>query len=334
MGPPVSLVRHVVGGLLLLDLCCVGQPFRAADAGPAPSSWRHALLIFGAAGGEKYSVEHERWASSLVSTLHDRFAFPAEQIVVLSAAAAPDHLSTRDNIARAIQKLRTDAAADDLVLLLLVGHGTVDATSAKFNLPGPDLDDGEWARLLKDMPGRVVFINAASGSSPFLQRLASPERIVITATDSPAQRFYTVFPDRLVETLADPSVDRDKNGRVSVWEMFAATSAAVRQHYEQNGQLSTERPVLDDDGDGRGSEAEAPGTDGALARTTYLDATVIPNETDPAVAELVAKQRRLEREAEELKLRKGSMPQQQWDAEFERLMIELARVSRALRSRS
>jgi hypothetical protein len=292
------------------------------------------LLIFGAAGGEKYSAEHERWASSLASTLCDRFGFPTEHIVVLSADAPPDRRSTRDNITRAIQGLRAQARADDLVLVLLVGHGSVDDTAAKFNLPGPDMDDGEWADLFRGMPGRVVFINGASGSSPFLQRLAAPERIIITATDSPAQRFYTVFPDRLVEALADPSVDRDKNGRVSIWEMFAATSAAVRQHYEQKGQLSTERPVLDDDGDGRGSEAETPGTDGALARTTYLDGAAIANEADPAIAELVARQRRLERDAEELKLRKGSMPLDQWETEFERLMIELARVSRALRSRS
>jgi hypothetical protein len=324
MGSPV---RERTATVLL----CLLALFTAV---PAAAQTRHALLVFGAPGAEKYSAEHERWASSLVSTLRDRFAFPPERIVVLSSSAPPDQRSTRENVARAIQALRSEAAADDLVLLLLVGHGTVDATSAKFNLPGPDLDDAEWAGLLKALPGRLVFINAASGSSPFLQRLAGPERIVITATDSPAQRFYTVFPERLVEALADPAVDRDKNGRVSVWEMFAATSAAVRQHYEQKAQLSTERPVLDDDGDGRGSEAEASGTDGALARTTYLDATAIANDGDPAIAELVAKQRRLEREAEELKLRKGSMPLDQWEAEFERLMIELARVSRALRSRS
>jgi hypothetical protein len=323
MGPAVSLVRHGLACVMLL-----------LWAAPAAADGRHALLIFGAAGGEKYSADHDRWASSLASTLRDRFSFPAEQIVVLSPDAPPDRQSTRENVARAIEKLRGQAGADDLVVLLLVGHGSVDATAAKFNLPGPDMDDGEWATLLRGMPGRLVFINGASGSSPFLQRLAAPERIIITATDSPAQRFYTVFPDRLVHVLADPAVDRDKNGRVSIWEMFAATSAAVRQHYEQKGQLSTERPVLDDDGDGRGSEADTPDTDGALARTTYLDGSVVADETDPAVAELVARQRGLERQAEELKLRKGSMPRDKWDAEFERLMIELARVSRALRSRS
>jgi hypothetical protein len=300
----------------------------------AAADEHQAIIVFGAAGGEKYASEHTEWATSLTNVLQDRFAFPPERIVVLSETGSPELRSTRDNVTRVLGGLKSSVGENDLVLILLVGHGTVDATAAKFNLPGPDMDDTEWAALVGPIPGRVVFINASSGSSPFLQRLSAQNRIVITATDSPAQRFYTVFPDRFVAALGDPATDRDKNGKVSVWELFAATSAAVRQFYEQRGQLSTERPVLDDDGDGRGSEAEASGPDGALARTTYLDADVLTEAADPAVAALVQKQRQLEREAEELKLRKGSLPRAEWEAEFERLMIELARVSRAIRSRS
>jgi hypothetical protein len=52
------------------------------------------------------------------------------------------------------------------------------------------------------------------------------------------------------------------------------------------------------------------------------------------VAALLTRQRALEEQAETLKLRKPLMPPAQWDAQFEKLMIELARVSRAIRSRS
>ena len=304
---------------------------------PVGHAWadgRHALIIFGAPGGEKYAAQHARWAEGLKTTLVDRFRFASDRILVLSDGAAPAERSTRDNIRRVLTDLQSRVGPKDLVLLLLVGHGTVDATSAKFNLPGPDMEDSEWATLLRPLPGRLVFINTASGSYPFLRTLSAPNRIVITATDSTAQRFYTVFPERLVEALADPSLDRDKNGRLSVWEVFAATSAAVQQYYEQRGQLSTERPVLDDDGDGRGTEGDAAGPDGALARTTYVDADPLSEFMDPALTSLIDRQRALEREAETLKLRKGSMPPADWEAEFERLMIELARVSRAIRARS
>jgi hypothetical protein len=56
--------------------------------------------------------------------------------------------------------------------------------------------------------------------------------------------------------------------------------------------------------------------------------------TDPEVAALLSRQRALEEQAEALKQRKPSMPAAVWDAQFEKLMIELARVSRAIRSRS
>ena len=62
-----------------------------------------------------------------------------------------------------------------------------------------------------------------------------------------------------------------KNGRVSIWEAFTYASAGVRQWFEQKGQLPTERPLLDDTGAGIGREAQNPGTDGAIARVTYLE---------------------------------------------------------------
>ena len=52
------------------------------------------------------------------------------------------------------------------------------------------------------------------------------------------------------------------------------------------------------------------------------------------MAALLTRQRVLEEQAEALKLRKPLTPPAQWDAQFEKLMIELARVSRAIRSRS
>ncbi|HXE80460.1 MAG TPA: hypothetical protein VNK41_06895 [Vicinamibacterales bacterium] len=306
----------------------------AMTASPALAQDRHAVIVFGASGAEKYAVDHARWEASLTSVLEERYGFAPDRITVLTPGAAPALRSTRENVRRVLAETAVRAAVDDLVFVLLIGHGTVDTTAAKFNLPGPDLDESEWAALLRPIKSRLLFINSAAGSFPFLQRLAGPNRIVITATDSGAQRFHTVFPEHLVEALNDPAADRDKNGRLSVWELFTTVSAAVRGHYERRGQLPTERPLLDDDGDGRGSEAEASGPDGVLARTTYLAPNPIVPEPGSVLSELLERQRALEREAEEWKLKKGSVPLERWEAEFERIMIELARVSRAIRSRS
>ena len=113
-----------------------------------------------------------------------------------------------------------------------------------------------------------------------------------------------------------------------------AASLAVKQHYEQRGQLTTERAVFDDNGDGVGREAAAPGPDGALARVLYLDAESPAIANNPELAGLVRRQRELEADAEALKLKKGTMPQPQWEAEYEKLMLELAKVSREIKSKS
>src|SRR5204863_4069724 len=111
----------------------------------------------------------------------------------------------------------------------------------------------------------VVFVDATAASFPFLQHLAGPRRVVITATDSIAQRFDTVFPEYFIKALTDPEADIDKNGRISLWEAFTAASVGVKRYYTQRGQLATERALLDDNGDGGGREAGGEGADGAAS---------------------------------------------------------------------
>ena len=82
------------------------------------------------------------------------------------------------------------------------------------------------------------------------------------------------FPEFFVGAFREPSSDRDKNGRISVWEAFAHASGEVRRWYQQQGRLATERPMLDDSGDGAGTEADGGGADGALAASLYVGAGV------------------------------------------------------------
>ncbi len=134
--------------------------------------------------------------------------------------------------------------------------------------------------------------------------------------------------------MSEASSDLDKNGRTSIFEVFAAASLAVKQHYEQRGQLTTERALIDDNGDGTGRESEAPGPDGALARTLYLDAIRWKRPVIPKSRRLSAAAASSRPRPKQLKLKKESMPEAQWQAEYEKLMLELARVSREIRQKS
>jgi len=304
-----------------------------ADAGD-----RFALIITGASGGEQYEQKYVTWRTALVTTLRDTFGYTPDTLFVLGESDADGvQKSTRENVQRALGDLRKRMTKDDQLLVVLIGHGTtLDGEEAKFNLVGPDLSATEWGDLLKPIRGRVVFVNTSSASFPFLRKLAARGRVVLTATDSSAQQYETVFPEFFVSAFADTAADVDKNGRVSIWEAFNYASAAVKLFYDQKGQLPTERPLLDDTGAGIGREAETPGNDGAIARITYLQpdvALTLPtNNTE--LAGLVQRQADLQEELEALRARKETTPADQYEVELEKLLVDLARVSIQIRAKS
>jgi hypothetical protein len=302
--------------------------------GLAHAEERFVLIVSGAAGEDEYAAKFSAWTTDLANTLTHRFNLESSRVVVLTDSDDEKVASTAANVRRALGGFARALKRDDVLMVVLIGHGTFDGIDAKFNLVGPDLEAGEWAALLDPLAGRVVLVNTTAASFPFLERLAGPRRVVITATDSPAQRYQTVFPEYFIKAFADDAADLDKNGRVSIWEAFAAATAGVRRHYQQRGQLSTERALLDDTGDGIGGEAGTPGDNGSLASRIYLDAPrpgAAP--TDEALLRLLQRKAVLEMEVEDLKIRKAFLPAAEYAAEFERLMIELARVSREVRAR-
>lgn len=240
--------------------------------------------------------------------------------------------ATRDNVRALLTKLAQDMKREDVLLLVLFGHSTFDGVDAKFNLVGPDLEAAEWERLVGAIAGRVVFVNTTAASAPFMKRLAGQGRVVITATDNPAQRYQTVFPEYFAQAFDAPDVDLDKDERVSIWEAFAYASTQVKQYYRQRGQLSVERPVLDDTGDGVGKEAGETGPDGAIASRTFLDASDDPGSgSGPALSELINRRNVLEGEFEELKRRRGFMPSGDYERERERLLVDISRISHDIR---
>jgi hypothetical protein len=295
---------------------------------------RFAIIVSGATGGEDYATQYAAWADTFQRTLVERMKFDPRQITMLAETDTPEASATAGNVRRAIASVRQQMTRNDLLFVMLVGHGTFDGVDAKFNLVGPDLEASEWAALLEPLPGNVVVINTTAGSFPFIERLSGPKRIVVTATDSVAQRFDTVFAEYFVSAFDDESSDLDKNARVSIWEAFAAAAAGVRRHYQQRGQLSTERSLLDDNGDGVGTSAAEQGADGAQASRIYLEAEQ-PGAppTDEELLKLLQRKSLLEGELEELKIRKAFLAAEEYAKEFERIISDYARVSSEIRRR-
>ena len=301
----------------------------------AAAETRWAVIISGASGGEKYAEQMATWRADLRSALVDRYGFQAERVKLLvDEAAKTGDRATTVNVRGVFSEIKKTGSKEDFVLVVLLGHGTYDGDVAKFNLVGPDMTAKEWTDLLNGVQGRVAIVNTTEASFPFLEALSSKGRIVITATHSAAQKYATVFPEYFVKAMKEASTDLDKNGRTSLFEVFAAASASVKQHFEQRGQLITEHAVIDDNGDGKGRQATDEGPDGGLARIAFLDSEAVPANATPELAELIKRRRELEAKAEEHKNLKGVMPDAEWNAQFEKLMLELAQVSAEIRKKS
>lgn len=322
-------------GLLLWPLTAGAQPPAAA---PAARDARWAVVVSGASGGAAYAEQLATWRLGIQTALTTRFGFAPAQIVQLvdETARASGTPATAENVRKAFTTLRGQVGKDDLVLVVLLGHGTFDGQAAKFNLVGPDLTAVEWGALLNGLPGRQIVVNTTEASAPFLEALSARNRVVITATETAAQRYATVFPDYFVKALADAQSDLDKNGRTSIWELFASSSGAVARHYTERAQLTTERALLTDTSEKAGVQATVTtGAIGTMARSFYLDRDVAAESADPAVQALIERRRALEGEAQtHIQAKPGAADPGAWATEFERLMIELAKVSREIRQRS
>jgi hypothetical protein len=312
----------VVTVMLCMDVVAVS----AAD--------HYALIVTGASGGSAYAEKYTAWRERLVKTFEETFDYPADRIVVLAdEASGAVRQATRENVRAAVTELRARLTRDDVLTVVLMGHGSgTESETAKFNLVGPDLSAVEWGALFRDLPGQLIFVNASSGSFPFLGALSGRNHIVITANDSAAQQFETIFPEYFVQVLADPSADTDKDGRVSVWEAFVSAADRVKRHYQEKGQLATERPLLDDNGDGIGREFEEPGPDGVVSRVTYFQPLPAVADTgNPARAALLRRRAQVVNDFEMLRARKAQMPTSAYEDALETVLLELARLDRRLR---
>ena len=303
-------------------------------AGPAVAQDQFTLIVTGASGGAPFKANYDRWRAALVTALRNRSVFDDDHLIVLAETPGPGiGRASREGVRQAAEQLAGRMGEDAVLYVVLIGHGSFDGIDVKFNLVGPDLEAAEWDALLSRLPGRLVFVNTTSTSFPFLERLARRGRTIVTATESAVQRYETVFPEFFVEAFVESAADRDKDGRVSILEAFEFASLRVRQWYQRRGRLATERALIDDNGDGRGTEAGQPGSDGVAAARLYLGAGLEEAEvvTDPRLALLVARRQELRQAVDDLRAVKADMSSERYLRDLEQVLIELARVSRRIR---
>lgn len=288
---------------------------------------KFAVIINGAGGEPEYAKQFEQWSKELGLVLSERFGFDSKQIRVLTEKQA-----TAEEVKRTFASLKTELDANNLLFVFLIGHGSFDGKESKFNLVGPDLAASEYNVLLSALPTRrIIVFNMASASGEFIKSLAAKGRIVVTATRSGQETNATRFTGFLIAALNANDGDTDQDGHTSVLEAFVYATRLTDDFYKRAGRLASEHAMLDDNGDGVGHEKIEAG-EGLLARATYLDSLSVDEAAASAATGKLLKERtRLEGEIEQLIARKQTMPESEYEANLERLFIQLAKVNRSIK---
>ncbi|MEZ4699325.1 MAG: hypothetical protein R2834_03260 [Rhodothermales bacterium] len=318
--------------LLAASLCLV-------TAGYAQSGDRYALLIGGLGGSAEYTERFQQYLFDTRKALIENHGFAGDHVVVLGETKLQnldfvDGVSLEETIRAEFGKLAGRVTAEDHVYVILYGHGGFDGTEARFNIPRADLTQGQYAELVNGLDaGRVIFINTASASAPFVAALSGAGRIVITATRVGSQKNETFFPGFLVDGLTSPAADRDKDGSLSVLEWYTYAAEKTDQWFTDNGNIPTENALIDDNGDGKGTrlnELES-GADGNLAGLTYVrrrDAMLAAS-VGTVSASWLREKEQIEQAIADVKSRKSGMETEVYYAELETLFVRLARGNEA-----
>jgi Peptidase C13 family len=304
---------------------------------PASAQTTHLAVIVGLAGEPEHGELFQRWATTLVDA-SQKLGVTHVMYLSENPEADPKRIngkSSKEEVTKVFEKLAS-AGEEDVVFIVLIGHGTFDGRVAKFNLPGPDLTPADFQPLLKGIKSRhVVLVNTASASGPFIEALAGPGRTIVTATRTGAERFATLFGGYFVDALAgvEAQADADKNRRTTVLEAFTYAKREVTGAYEREGIMLTEHALLNDSGGEGVPNPEPDGKQGKVAAVLALGSAGAkdPLPADPKLRELYVERRDLERRIEALKLLKGSMPADRYASELEKLATELALKTRQIK---
>lgn len=317
---------------------------------------RHILVVVGAAGEDAYGQEFQAWAQRWKTAA----ASAGNSCTVVGAADLqtpdqdPNHPESNDSkkinppansdriqLQQAIENWHQDSTEDKQLWLVLIGHGTFDQKTAKFNLVGEDISAKELKAWLASSTDRrtktidQVIINCASSSGPFLNELAARNRVIVTSTESGVQFNFARFGDYLSRQIERHDIDLDKDNRTSLLELILAASNETQQFYKSENRLATESATLEDNADGLGTplvwfegiravkSAKDHQTDGLRANQVFFS----PPTTPDGLTDQQRQQRdQLEIALEELRRLKSQMPEELYFQRLEALSLELARL--------
>ncbi len=243
------------------------------DSDPAATNsigTRRALIVCGLSGDAAHRKLFVETTTKLHEALSRQWGFAAGDVQLLFGDESQDsdieplksaHRSTREELEQAVAKLRERLHPDDALWVIVVGYSHYDGKYSWLNLPGPDIHQLDFAKLFNGLTAaQQVFVITTPTSGYYIKPLSAKGRVVMTATETDWETNETEFPHELARVLSAPppakDFDIDGDGVVSLFDLYVTTTRNLAQSYLEREFLATEHPLLDDNGDGRGTEVQ------------------------------------------------------------------------------
>ncbi|MGH7523067.1 MAG: hypothetical protein ACREK8_02060, partial [Gemmatimonadales bacterium] len=179
--------------LLLALLGFAPAPAHSLQAGAT-----HVLLVTGLSAEPRFAREFGAAAGAIYDAAHGPWHVGDSDLVYLAEDPAVDRRitgkSTRVAVQQAFESIARRTRPGDVILVVLIGHGSGELGVSAVNLPGPDPTAADYASWLAPLASAtVIFVNASSASGDFGAVLAGPNRVIITATKTAMERNESIF---------------------------------------------------------------------------------------------------------------------------------------------
>jgi len=286
----------------------------ACASSPLDAQRTHVLIVTGLSGEPRFAAQFEEAARTVYDAARAHWRVADSSLIWLAENPTRDAERIRgrsgyEAVGDAFLALSLRVAPGDVLLVLLIGHGSGEGAQSRVNLPGPDPTAADYAAWIAGFARQtVVLVNASSASGDFVEVLKGPGRVILTATRSAFESNESVFAGHFARGIATGAADADKDGRISVLEAFTYATIEVARAYDTAGTLRTERATL---------------SDSTLAARVSFGPP--PTDTDdPRVRRLIAERQALEERLMALRARKDTMSADDYERALEDLLVRIA----------
>ncbi|MDB5348466.1 MAG: hypothetical protein JWP89_6843 [Schlesneria sp.] len=242
----------------------------STEPGSTALKTKRAIILCGLSGDTDHHVLFSKTVANLHEGLCKNLGFAPSDVLVLFGDKPEDadaeviksaQRATREELEKSVAAVRAQLQAEDTLWVIVLGHAHYDGKYAWLNLPGPDIQQLEFAKLFHGLPAsQQVFWMTTPASGQFIKTLSAKGRVVMSATDVDWETNETEFPQELAKVLfsppADKEMDVDQDGVITLLDVYVMVTRNLAQAYLDRELLATEHPLLDDNGDGRGTEVQ------------------------------------------------------------------------------